>query len=170
NPEADNNWSIAPHGDDLTLLFNAPPAAEEYAEDLDNIVALDEHRTRHGYDMYQLLVSEADTDDGEGDDFLHKDNPHYANVMELYEPGVIKGYPDGTFRPWNAVTRGQVAVMLTNALELEVPDDIAGALANYSDVSEGDRYAEEVAAVTAAGILNGTDDGTFDGYSERSAQ
>src|SRR5699024_7275591 len=168
NPEADNNWSIAPIEEDVTLVFNAPPAGKEYADELDNIVALDEPGTEEGYDMYQLLVSEEDN--GVGDDFLDKDNPHYDNVMELYEQGVIKGYPDGTFRPWNAVTRGQVAVMLTNALELEVPEDIEGALATYSDVSEGDRYAEEVAAVTAAGIFKGTDDGTFDRYSDITRQ
>jgi len=170
NPEADNNWSIAPIEEDVTLVFNAPPAGKEYADELDNIVALDESGTEEGYDMYQLLVNEEDGDDGVGDDFLDKDNPHYDNVMELYEQGVIKGYPDGTFRPWNAVSRGQVAVMLTNALELEVPEDIEGALANYSDVSEGDRYAEEVAAVTAAGIFKGTDDGTFDRYSDITRQ
>src|SRR5699024_11535137 len=98
NPEADNNWSIAPIEEDVTLVFNAPPAGKEYAEDLDNIVALDEPGTEEGYDMYQLLVSEEDSDDGVGDDFLDKDNPHDDNVMELYEQGVIKGYPDGTFR------------------------------------------------------------------------
>src|SRR5207249_601992 len=33
----------------------------------------------------------------------------YEAVQYLYCHGVIGGYPDGTFRPWNAVTVGQAA-------------------------------------------------------------
>src|SRR5699024_2830381 len=106
----------------------------------------------------------------ENEEWIDKDNPHYDNVMKLYKKGVIRGYSDGGFGTWDSVTRGQVAVMLTKALGLEIPHDIDNVLETYSDVRSGDRYAEEIAAVTAAGIFKGKEDGTFNRYSNISRQ
>ena len=113
------------------------------------------------------VVASADT---AGFSDVSKDNAHYDNIMKLSEQNVIQGYPDGTFQPWESVTRGQVAVMLKEALELEIPENVEDVLAVYSDVNPGERYAEEVAAVTAAGIFKGTDEGTFDRYSNITRQ
>ncbi|HMA35057.1 MAG TPA: S-layer homology domain-containing protein, partial [Chloroflexia bacterium] len=43
-------------------------------------------------------------------------NPFYAFVETAYARGVISGYNDGTFRPYNSAIRGQVAKILYNAL------------------------------------------------------
>lgn len=169
NPVPDNNWRIAPIKEDVNLVFNAPPAAKKYVDDLSNIKALDKTGTEPGYEMYQLLVDQEDDGEEVFSD-IDQTNPHYNHVMNLYEQGIIQGYTDGSFGPWHSVTRGQVAAMLTNALELEVPEDIDATLAIYSDVQSGDRYAEEIAAVTEAGIFKGKADGTFDRYSDISRQ
>src|SRR5699024_214411 len=47
---------------------------------------------------------------------------------------------------------------------------IESVLEDYSDVNPGDRYAEEVAAVTASGIFKGTGDGKFNRYSNITRQ
>lgn len=33
-------------------------------------------------------------------------NSHYENILALHDAGIISGYPDGTFKPGQAVTRG----------------------------------------------------------------
>lgn len=62
---------------------------------------------------------------------------HWAkDVIEKWQDyGYINGYPDGSFKPDNPVTRGELAKILSSAFDLkecQVPE--------YSDVSEGDWY------------------------------
>lgn len=80
---------------------------------------------------------------------------HYEGIMALSEQGVIQGYPDGSFGVYDNVTRQQVAVMLTKALELETPADVGSVLDVYSDVNADSLYADSIAAVTEAGIFTG---------------
>ncbi|SFD86473.1 S-layer homology domain-containing protein [Lentibacillus persicus] len=91
------------------------------------------------------------------------DHTHYDNILAMAEQGVIQGYQDGTFKPYESITRGQVAAMLTNALNLDVPEDLDSALEGYSDVDSSNDYAEAIAAVTEAGIFKGND-GEFGEY------
>ncbi len=43
----------------------------------------------------------------------------YKNVINLVENGVINGYPDGTYRPENAITRGEFFKLMMTAAEGE---------------------------------------------------
>ncbi len=44
---------------------------------------------------------------------------HWAEslIIEAYEQGIIKGYPDGTFRPDAAMTRAEAVALITAALK-----------------------------------------------------
>lgn len=42
---------------------------------------------------------------------------HAEAIDALSEVGVINGYPDGTFKPGNSITRGQVAKMIARTIE-----------------------------------------------------
>lgn len=42
-------------------------------------------------------------------------------IEQLYDEGITAGYPDGTYRPNNAVTRAEMAVFLVNAFSLPMP-------------------------------------------------
>jgi murein DD-endopeptidase MepM/ murein hydrolase activator NlpD len=57
----------------------------------------------------------------EENDMKFKDVPdtHWAAkaIEELSEKGIIKGYEDGTFKPEQSVTRAEVAVMISRAME-----------------------------------------------------
>jgi hypothetical protein len=44
------------------------------------------------------------------------DNPFWLGVETLKAMNVLGGYEDGTFRPNNPLTRGQVAKIIVNAL------------------------------------------------------
>jgi len=42
----------------------------------------------------------------------------YNDIMDMVEMGILSGYPDGTFRPNNVVTRAEFAKIMVQALEL----------------------------------------------------
>ncbi|MTV24699.1 hypothetical protein FTX61_04590 [Nitriliruptoraceae bacterium ZYF776] len=66
---------------------------------------------------------------------------------------IAAGYPDGTYRPGVAITRGQLARFLANALQL-APGDL-----RFDDVADDHPHAEPISSM--AGIAEGFDDGTF---------
>ena len=43
-------------------------------------------------------------------------NPFYAFIETAYNHGIISGYSDGTFRPNNNATRGQISVIVYRAI------------------------------------------------------
>jgi|GEM_PF-5378789 len=84
---------------------------------------------------------------------------HFPAIERMASAEVVEGYQDGTFRPADAVTRGQVATVLTRALEL----DVAGCIADCADLSDvdGTTHADGIRALIAAGAVDGFPDGTF---------
>jgi len=88
---------------------------------------------------------------------------HWAerqNVLDrLVGLGIVAGYPDGTFRPDNNVTRAEFAKMLVVALDL-APD--AAAAAGFADAADIPAWAKGyVGAAVKAGLIRGYEDGTF---------
>lgn len=79
---------------------------------------------------------------------------HAVGIAAVAQAGITTGSVDGTFRPDDPVTRGQMASFLQRALGLE-----AGPL-GFEDVGDS-VHADAIAAVAAAGIATGFDDGTF---------
>jgi hypothetical protein len=78
-------------------------------------------------------------------------------VSVLTELGVVKGYPDGTYKPDNIVTRAEMAVIVVSALGLA---DYATGTSNFSDM--GGHWSNGfVAYATSLGIISGYPDGTF---------
>ncbi len=64
---------------------------------------------------------ESDTPDTPQTSFSDLDPGHWAhdNIMDMVERGILSGYPDGTFRPNNVVTRAEFATIMVKALELQ---------------------------------------------------
>ncbi len=85
------------------------------------------------------------------------DSWFHEAVEELAQAGVIGGFPDGGFHPYEQVTRAQFGAMLARALELP-----AGAPAPFVDVDVSDWFAGEVAALYAAGVVGGVTADRFD--------
>lgn len=85
-------------------------------------------------------------------------NVHYDNIYNLAGRGVVSGYPDGTYQPARHLTRAEAAVILTNALGL----DMAGSPdPGFPDVKKGAYYYDEVAALVDYGVISGYDNGKF---------
>ena len=82
-------------------------------------------------------------------------HPAADAVRRLAAAGVVRGYPDGTFRPEEPATRYMLAVWLARLLALEAPDAEAG-LAGLTDAGAVPSWARaEVAAVRSAGLMRG---------------
>ncbi|RKJ50355.1 S-layer homology domain-containing protein, partial [Butyricicoccus sp. 1XD8-22] len=79
-------------------------------------------------------------------------------VMELASRGVINGFEDGKFRPYNNVTRGQAAVIIAGALGLDTKNTTNP---GFKDVPTTHPYYGAISALANAGYINGFADGTF---------
>ena len=80
-------------------------------------------------------------------------------VTVLSGLGVINGYPDGTFKPANIVTRAEMAKMIIVALGLE--DFAVATTSPYSDMWQASWAQGFVSYATSLGIITGYPDGTF---------
>jgi hypothetical protein len=75
----------------------------------------------------------------------------YAAIQPLVKAGVVNGFPDGMFRPDQAVSRAQFVKMLDLVLGLQP----AGGQTPFADVPPSAWYAPYVAAAVQAGIVEG---------------
>ena len=83
---------------------------------------------------------------------------HWAQVkiQSWIDKGLIKGYPDGTFKPDQNVTRAEFMTLANRAFGYTTVVPIT-----YTDVKAGSWYAPEVAKAKAAGYISGYPDGTM---------
>ena len=81
-------------------------------------------------------------------------NGHGATkeIMYLYDKHIIGGYPDGTFKPNQPITRAQAAAMLLKALDIEVIDKPT---VKFKDVSSTSNYYKILATINEKGIIRG---------------
>ena len=77
---------------------------------------------------------------------------HYAYVM---------GYPDGTVRPEESITRAEVATIFFRLLTDESRAKYWTSENSFSDVKAGEWYNNAISTLANAGIVNGYADGTF---------
>jgi hypothetical protein len=85
-------------------------------------------------------------------------------VNALYKEGIIRGNPDGTFRPDRYISRAEIAAMLVNALN----DRSSQTGKSFPDVSSGHWASGSIGKASAMGIINGFPNGRF--YPDRNAQ
>jgi hypothetical protein len=89
-------------------------------------------------------------------DDVWADRHHATSIAAIDEAGIAEGYEDGTYRPRLAVSRAHMATFIARAYGLSGSGE-----PSYEDVSAGHTHAENIAAVTEAGIAEGYADGTF---------
>ncbi|MBO5369515.1 MAG: S-layer homology domain-containing protein, partial [Clostridia bacterium] len=73
-------------------------------------------------------------------------------VKSLSSKNIISGYPDGSFKPDNQVTRAEFAKMAAVAFGIEKTD-----ATSFADVSSTDWFAGYVGALSAKEVLKGYD-------------
>ena len=121
-------------GDDgsVSLAFSH---ASQYA------IVIDDHN--HG------VVELPFTDVSEGDWF-------YDPVCYVYSQGLMTGTSATTFEPNTSLSRAMLVAVL-HRLE----GSPAASAGDFTDVAEGDWYAQAVNWAASVGVVNGFDDGTF---------
>lgn len=83
---------------------------------------------------------------------------HWAkNVIESWvERGLAKGYPDGTFKPNNLISRAEFISLVNNAFGFTEEAEIS-----FNDVHEAEWYVVPIKRAVAAGYISGYPDGTI---------
>lgn len=80
-------------------------------------------------------------------------HPNYAAIQEMQKAGFINGYPDGTFRPNEPVSRKHVAVLLDKALKLPQPSTTQVV---FTDVPKNHAYYSPIMKLYDQGIVGGS--------------
>ena len=85
---------------------------------------------------------------------------HELRVNQLAAVGVVGGVSPGTFRPNDAVTRGQMATFLVRAHDLVSADDLPNMGSRFSD-DGGSVHEASIDKSAAAGLAGGTSAAIF---------
>lgn len=89
---------------------------------------------------------------------LSEAHDYYPAVSYLYRKGTVQGYPDGTFKPDNTVSRIEALKFIFSGLDQKV---LSGLSANFNDTQNGQWYSDYLATAYSLGVVQGYSDGTF---------
>ncbi|WP_167859536.1 Ig-like domain repeat protein [Paenibacillus cymbidii] len=92
------------------------------------------------------------------DDFSDVTDSHWAqaDIAQAARMGVLDGYPDGSFKPEQPITRGEMATVAVRLLSGQT----TGQAAAFADVA-GHWAQTAIGQAAAAGVIDGYEDGTF---------
>ena len=83
---------------------------------------------------------------------------YYAYVSTAYAKGYITGYPDGSFKPNDNITRADICTIVNRVLKAKP----SGITEKFKDDSDIPSYAKDsVYALNEKGVINGFSNGTF---------
>lgn len=80
-------------------------------------------------------------------------------ITNLAKDGVVSGFSDGTFKPSNTITRGELAKITKNALFGTTFVDTS--CTGFSDVTPSTAFYSEITSLKCQGVIGGFSDGTF---------
>lgn len=87
---------------------------------------------------------------------VNKDTWYSEALAFCLDYGVVSGYPDGTFRPNENITRAELAQILGNF----IPTDVEGEDVPFTDVTNS-WAIESIEKLYAVGVISGYEDNTF---------
>lgn len=109
----------------------------------------------------KIIVSATDTLDSDAASSftdVSTEDWYYYYVSSAYKQGYITGYPDGSFRPDDYITRADICTIVSRSLGS--PTTVSGEM--FKDDALIPSYAKiPVYALVRQGIINGMGDGTF---------
>lgn len=82
-----------------------------------------------------------------------KSHPNYEAIHAMQQAGYIGGYPDGTFRPNDPISRKHVAKLLDQAVKLPA---LSSNKVIYKDVPKNHPYYTPIMKLSQAGIVSGS--------------
>lgn len=117
------------------------------------------NRPSEGYENKVSAILQA-VYTGNQADMIYKDIKagawYYDAVQTLNNEGLVTGYPDGTFRPANSITRAETAAIIARELNLKATAD-----PNFTDVNKTHYAYSDIAAAAEKGIFIGREEGKF---------
>ena len=113
--------------------------------------------------LYRVFVAQDNgQDNGKPHATLNDIEGHWAEkeIEALVSAGIITGYPDGTFRPNQPITREEMVVILSRLVNLDhlEKDETKG---HFRDL-DGTYATDVIVAAAQAGLINGSGNGIFD--------
>lgn len=85
----------------------------------------------------------------------------YDSIEWLAARNIVSGYSDGTFRPFNNTTRGQLAKIVTLSEGWEI-DSSSGP--HFNDVPRENPFYDYIETAYQNGVISGYEDGSFRWY------
>ncbi|MFL5732675.1 MAG: S-layer homology domain-containing protein [Chloroflexia bacterium] len=85
-------------------------------------------------------------------------HPFFSYVETAYSHGLISGYADGTFRPYDSINRGQITKVVVLASE---PEILLPSSPSFVDVPVGSTFYPYIETAYANGMVGGYADRTF---------
>lgn len=92
---------------------------------------------------------------------ISKNHIFYDAISAAYNHGIISGFPDGTFRPENFITREEIVLIISR-----LSKDRNSKTAKFSDIENSYKYIKELSKVSEDGIISGYPDGSFRPYNK----
>ncbi|MEG0386336.1 MAG: S-layer homology domain-containing protein, partial [Solibacillus sp.] len=89
---------------------------------------------------------------------LNPNADYYQPVIDLSKRNIAKGYSDGTYRPNEAITRGDAARMIAMSIKINTKNPRNP---KFKDVQMSNPNYKYIAALADAGIINGFPDNTY---------
>ena len=88
------------------------------------------------------------------------DSAHQEAILNLTAQGIIIGYPDGTFKPYQPITRGDAAVMIARVHGLLNGRNIPST--TFKDLQTVNPTTREaIAKLSALGVISGYSDESY---------
>lgn len=85
---------------------------------------------------------------------LAKSYPYYKIIYEMQDQGIINGYPDGTFKPNQTLSRQHAAVLINRALKVnELEIEKIKDFKEPKDLPKTHPYFNEIKLLMEAGLL-----------------
>lgn len=90
------------------------------------------------------------------------DTDYFASAASLLkEFGVLDGYPDGTFKPQNSITRAEMAAIVCRLIAKDEEASLLAGETEFLDVSNDHWATGYINFSSSTGIINGDGDGKF---------
>lgn len=95
--------------------------------------------------------------------FTDVEEDGYGAMARVSELGIMTGYADGSFKPYDDITRAEFAKVAVLAAEYKLGDKLvmSDEAVSFTDLVEGAWYTENITKAVKLGLMKGDTAGTF---------
>lgn len=137
------------------VTINNQPYSADDTYDLTNDLKITVTAENGNQNVYTVKATVGDMFSDVADDQWY-----YDYVLEAAELGIVKGNPDGTFKPNDKVTRADFALMTVRMLGVD-EDGLEFTTTAFTDVNDETYNAAAIQYCAEKGLIGGDGDGKF---------